>query len=198
MTIVTCSCNQANEKTIKNSLQLTTDNLVDNLAQLTEKESVEPHFLFKELDFTTNLVSHDSKQMNYEFIADSVELALDIDLQTEVCLLNINDKTAQTEFNYFYDTSLELSIEEIKILKQFGGEDVVVLMPTFTEEFLAFELIKFKMDSDTVQKGFFEINTHEIRDVRNFYLKNSLTLVQEKDSFKIALGDFEYENVFTD
>ena len=152
---------------------------------------------FEEINFNIELVNNNDENLEYKLISDGLDLKLDIDLETESCILTVKGKTVLTDFNYFYDTDLESAIAEIKVLKSSDGNAIVILLPTTTEEFLTFQLIEFESQSNTFKKGLFEINTHEYDNVRNFYLDNKIILTQVNDSFEISLSDFRYKEVFT-
>jgi len=157
-----------------------------------QTQVAQPAVQFEEIDFTIEAFNNDDTHVKYTFAAEGLDMLLDIDMETEACLLSVQAKNVLTDFNYFYDTDLESALEEIKILKHPDGNDIVILLPTLTEEFLAFQLLKFESQSGTFKNGFFEINTHEYSNVRNFYLDSKLVLVQRQDSFEISLKDFQY------
>lgn len=161
-----------------------------------DTQTTQSNIQYKEIDFSIEQVNKSDEKLKYKFISDGIDIELAIDLKTEACLLTVNGKNVLTDFNYFYDTDLQSAIEEIKILKKSNGNDIVILIPTFTEEFLSFQLIKFESSTHLFKNGFFEINTHEYKNVRNFYLDNEVFLTQVKDSFEISLSDFKYKGVF--
>lgn len=153
---------------------------------------------FEELNRKIESISQNVENLEFKIVLKDFNLFLDLHLETEYTTLTIKENDILTDFNFTYDTDLESSLEEIKILKASSGNDIIVILPTTTEEFLTFQLILFESQQNTFREGLFEINTHEISNVRNFYLENNIELIQFNDSFEITLVDFKYKGEFTE
>ncbi len=153
---------------------------------------------FEELNRKIESISQNVENLEFKIVLKDFNLFLDLHLETEYTTLTIKENDILTDFNFTYDTDLESSLEEIKILKASSGNDIIVILPTTTEEFLTFQLILFESQQSTFREGLFEINTHEISNVRNFYLENNIELIQFNDSFEITLVDFKYKGEFTE
>ena len=153
---------------------------------------------FEELNRKIESSGKNVENLEYKIVLKEFNLFLDLHLETESTTLTVKDKDILTDFNFTYDTDLESALEEIKILKSSPENDIIVILPTTTEEFLTFQLILFESRQNTFKEGLFEINTHEINNIRKFYLENKVELIQLDDSFEITLGHFKYKGKFTE
>lgn len=162
------------------------------------KQANQSTIKFEELNRKIESISQNVENLEFKIVLKDFNLFLDLHLETEYTTLTIKENDILTDFNFTYDTDLESALEEIKILKASSGNDIIVILPTTTEEFLTFQLILFESQQSTFREGLFEINTHEISNVRNFYLENNIELMQFNDSFEITLVDFKYKGEFTE
>ena len=162
------------------------------------KELLQDFVQFEESNYSLQSISISDEALKYEIRVAEQLLYLDIELETERSILSFNELSIPVDFNFFYDSELESALEEIKVLKASMSEDLVVVLPTFTEEFLAFQLIKFESNSKTYSTAFFEINTHQYPNVRSFYLNHTLQLKQRNENFEITIDDFSYEGSFSE
>ena len=160
-----------------------------------ENESISHYY---EVDHKINIVEQNDESHRYNIELDRTDVFLNIHFETEAPTLIIGDQSIVTELNFTYDTDLESALEGIKILKSSKSSDLIFLLPTFTEEFLTYQVVKFEADEKKFKEGLFEIDTHEYENVRGFYIDNKMELILEKDSFEVSLGDFKYQDAFSE
>lgn len=162
-----------------------------------ESKTPQPTLQFEETSRKIDTITQTDENLKFEIVFENSDLFLDINLETESCMLSAWGESIKTDFNYTYDTDLDSSLDAIKVLRSNIGNDIIVLLPTFTEEFLTCQVIKIERDNKSFKKGIFEINIHKYNNVPQFYLNNMMKLTPNKDHFEIALGDFKYEQDFS-
>lgn len=153
---------------------------------------------FEELNRKIEPIGQKGENLKFKIVLKEFDLFLSLNLETESNILTVKDQNIHTNFNFTYGTDLESALEEIKILKSSFANDIIVILPVTTEEFLTFQLILFECSQSTFKEGLFEIDTHKYSNTRNFYLENNVELMQFKDGFEITLGDFKYRGEFTE
>jgi hypothetical protein len=124
------------------------------------KQANQSTLKFEELNRQIESISQNAENLEFKIVLKEFNLFLDLHLETESTILTVKDKAILTDFNFTYDTDLASALEEIKILKSSFGNDIIVILPTTTEEFLTFQLILFESRKNTFKEGLFEINTH--------------------------------------
>jgi hypothetical protein len=162
------------------------------------KEDNQSNLKFEELDRKVEPISQNNETLEFKIVLKKFNLFLNLHVESESAILTLKDKDILTDFNFTYNTDLESALEEIKVLKPSSSNDIIVILPITTEEFLTFQLILFESQHNKFREGLFEINTHKFKNVRNYYLENKVELTQYNDSFEIILGDFKYKGEFTE
>ena len=153
---------------------------------------------FEETSHKIESVSQTKEFLKFQIILKGHSLLLNINTETESSILTANDKDIITDFNFTYDTDLDSALKNIKVLNSNANNDIIVVLPEATEEFLTFQLIKFETKQKVFKEGMFIIETHEYNNIRNFYLNHKIKLTQVKDSFEILLGDYKYKGEFSE
>ena len=169
-----------------------------NSCKISEPKVVSSTINFEEIHRKIDTLSASDEDIKFAITFEDTELFLSIHLETEACILTAWGKDIPTELNYTYDMDLESSLDRIKILQPTVGNDLILLLPTYTEEFLTCQVLLIGKDRQTYKTGLFEIDTHNYKNVPEFYLSNKMKLELNKDHYKATLDDFTYEQSFSD
>lgn len=152
---------------------------------------------FNEKAHELKVLYEDNLRMRYAFVWDADSFLLNIHVESEEAVITIDDTSFQTALNFTYDTDLYEALESIKILSDEHQETLIFVLPTFTEEFLTCQLIRFERKTKHLDYGIFEIDTHKYDQVRHFYTGHPLSLIQNEQNYSVRIEDFEYTSDFS-
>jgi hypothetical protein len=152
--------------------------------------------VFEEIEHSIINLKENEKRIEFEISYFEYKIKFSLNKENESSNLNIDKMYLETDFNFTYDTDLESAINEIKLLKSKINNDIILFLPTTTEEFMTFQLIKYESQTKTFENGKFTIDTHEYDNVSNFYLTNSIKLNLTNKKFEISIGDFKKNGEF--
>jgi hypothetical protein len=152
--------------------------------------------VFEEIEHSIINLKENEKRIEFEISYFEYKIKVSLNKENESSNLNIDKMYLETDFNFTYDTDLESAINEIKLLKSKINNDIILFLPTTTEEFMTFQLIKYESQTKTFENGKFTIDTHEYDNVSNFYLTNSIKLNLTNKKFEISIGDFKKNGEF--
>ena len=149
--------------------------------------------LYDEVNIRIEKYRETNNEVEYQISDSKIKnLKLILDLQKEEAVIEFNNKRIITQFNFTYDISIEDAISLIKVLESKDNTDFFILLPTTTEEFLTFELLKIDNSNDLkFYTSSFEINTHKYDDVPNFYKQNHLSLREKDLKYSIQINSFK-------
>lgn len=163
----------------------------------TFNKEVKKHIEFKEQVYKLKVLYEDNLRMRYAFVWDADSFLLNIHVESEEAVITIDDTSFQTALNFTYDTDLYEALESIKVLSDEHQETLIFVLPTFTEEFLTCQLIRFERKTKRLDYGIFEIDTHQYDQVRQFYTSHPLSLIQNEQNYSVRIEDFEYTSAFS-
>ncbi|WP_157909852.1 hypothetical protein [Capnocytophaga cynodegmi] len=122
---------------------------------------------------------------NISFVSESIKLTIFFDEDSSI--IEINKQKIFDSFNFYYNASLETSLKKIRVLKSNKNQDFILLLPSISDEFPTFELIKFEKRTNTLYNSVFSIETYQnICNNLKFKIRDKGTnFIIEIEKFKI-------------
>ncbi|MDR3022664.1 hypothetical protein [Chryseobacterium sp.] len=139
-------------------------------------------------------IKEDENSIIYELQSSNLnKLYLKLDLNKEIAELEIKNNRIETNFNFTYDITIEDAINRIKVLSDTNG-NLIFLIPTATEEYLSFQILKYESKSNMFFNSDFYFETH--KDVLGIYLNSAISLNDKDNKYALNIGSYKFTGYF--
>lgn len=139
-------------------------------------------------------IKEDESSIIYELQSLNLnKVYLKLDLNKEIAELEINNNHIETNFNFTYDITIEDAINRIKVLSNTNG-NLIFLIPTATEEYLSFQILKYEHKNNIVFISDFHFETH--KDVLGLYLNSHISLNEKNNKYVLNIGSYKFTGYF--
>ncbi|MDR6464968.1 hypothetical protein [Chryseobacterium sediminis] len=139
-------------------------------------------------------IKEDENSIIYELQSSNLnKLYLKLDLNKEIAELEIKNNRIETNFNFTYDITIEDAINRIKVLSDTNG-NLIFLIPTATEEYLSFQILKYESKSNMFFSSNFYFETH--KDVLGVFLNSSISLHEKDNKYTLNVASYKFTGYF--
>lgn len=169
-----------------------TSNEIGKNDEVIQSDIVSHEFIYKKLSESTEQVEYLIQESN------NAGFILNLNLRDEKAFIQINDKKIPCSFNFYYNASLDYSLELIKLLKKKSDKLYYFILPTISEEYLTFEIVEVNLKNNSFSSGVFEIDQHIDGGTNIFYSKADTELNKKGDEFIIYFDTLSYSGSFSE
>lgn len=153
--------------------------------------------IFTETNHIINKIYENKDKIKYEIVGCKQMIELTLLIEEEKTIVDINGNKIFVDLNYYYDSSIEDALKSIKLFcSNEHPNELILLMPVITEEYLTYEIIKFDHLSTDFYKSNFIIETHKYDNIPEFYIKSNIIIMNSENNYLIKIDEFKYKGTF--
>lgn len=146
---------------------------------------------YSEVKLEIKNISKKNETYTYDISFANENIKLTIFFDNDSSIIEINKRKIYDSFNFYYNASLETSLKRIRVLKSNKNQNFILVLPSISDEFPTFELIKFEKSTSTLYSSVFSIETYE-----NICNESKFKIKERGKNYTIIVDKFKADGEF--